>query len=328
MMKDTLIQELTTLSKHEFQNRNVFKARAYNKVIRALAEHTGDIETIEDIEGIPGIGTSIHAKIVEILATGKLAEATEIRESGDSETLDALLNIYGVGPAKAAALVSEGITSMADIRQHPEKLNEKQLIGLRHYDDFLERIPREEMKKHERYIKRVVSEAAAASGGTATKPITTVVGSYRRGAVDSGDIDVLLAFPGKTPKECEDLFAGVIAKLRGKKYITDVLAEGQHKCLAVCKLVKMTTGKYRRLDLLLTPMNEYPYALLYFTGSQKFNIECRVKAREKGYSLSEHGLKRIHDDGDAVVADAPDNLNTEAMVLKFLGIKNVPPIRR
>jgi DNA polymerase/3'-5' exonuclease PolX len=46
----------------------------------------------------------------------------------------------------------------------------------------------------------------------------------------------------------------------------------------------------RRLDLLLTPHTEYPFALTYFTGSDKFNIEMRKVAIAQSLTLNEHGL--------------------------------------
>jgi DNA polymerase lambda len=41
------------------------------------------------------------------------------------------------------------------------------------------------------------------------------------------------------------------------------------------------------------PKDQYGFALLYFTGSDKFNIKMRQDALDKGYSLSDHALKPI-----------------------------------
>ena len=65
------------------------------------------------------------------------------------------------------------------------------------------------------------------------------------------------------------------------------LAEGVKKYMGVAQL-RRKPG--RRIDLMLTPRAEYPYALLYFTGSKAFNIRVRRAALEKGLSLNEYGL--------------------------------------
>ena len=44
--------------------------------------------------------------------------------------------------------------------------------------------------------------------------------------------------------------------------------------------------------------NEFPFALLYFTGSKEFNKAFRYFAKKQGYTLNEHGLKFL--DGSPV----------------------------
>jgi DNA polymerase/3'-5' exonuclease PolX len=100
-------------------------------------------------------------------------------------------------------------------------------------------------------------------------------------------------------------------------YIREKLAHGAHKFMGICRLGKLP---FRRLDILLTPPEEYGYALLYFTGSQKFNILVRQHALTLGYSLNEHRLTPI----SAKAKPVPD-LRTEAEILAFLGIKFVEP---
>jgi DNA polymerase/3'-5' exonuclease PolX len=43
---------------------------------------------------------------------------------------------------------------------------------------------------------------------------------------------------------------------------------------------------------MLTPIEEYPFALLYFTGSKQFNVKMRSFALSKGYSLNEQGITK------------------------------------
>ena len=277
--KDIILSELNVLKQRELQDRNTFKAIAYGKVISQI-KHIPVIKTMEDLKDVKGIGASIKSKIEEILSTGILKEAEVAKQDPTIQVTEALLHIYGVGVVKANDLVKkEGITSIANLRerikQNPDLLNTNQTIGLQFYEDFLERIPRAEMKKHETKLLITLKEIHPDLEGV-------IVGSYRRGEKSSGDIDVLLK------SSDESVLSTFINLLTKKKYITHVLAHGAKKFMGVCQTSKK--GKFRRLDILLTPPEEYPFALLYFTGSDKFNVAMRKHALTKGFSLNEHGF--------------------------------------
>ena len=110
-----------------------------------------------------------------------------------------------------------------------------------------------------------------------------------------------------------------------KGYITDILALGPKKCMAFVRID--STKPARRLDILYTIPEEYPYALLYFTGSDKFNINFRRKTILQGYSLSEHGLKKLRD-GDDVKPLVNANIKTEKDIFTFFNIEYVEPDKR
>jgi DNA polymerase beta len=84
----------------------------------------------------------------------------------------------------------------------------------------------------------------------------------------------------------------MVDALKSKGYLLEVLAHGEHKCLAVCALPG-PGAKVRRLDLLVIDPAEFPFAVLYFTGSDVFNVQMRSIAVEKGFTLNEHALTHI-----------------------------------
>lgn len=90
-----------------------------------------------------------------------------------------------------------------------------------------------------------------------------MTGSFRRVAVSSGDIDVLITRKDDCPN-VEELFKSIVDRFKTEGYICDVFAEGGKKCLAVCKLKRYKT--FRRIDLFYTNKKEYPFAVLYFKG--------------------------------------------------------------
>lgn len=344
---ENIIGQLDILRQEMVRERNVFKARAYDTVIKQLRNLPTDIAitvvSADDLikAGVTGIGDKIHAKIDEIINTGVLQSAEKIKTDSriNLSLYQDLLKVYGVGPVKAKALTEhKDIHSIADLEtvlaKEPRLLNEKQKLGLKYYDDIQKRIPRDEISLHEALLKRVFKQSD-------DRFTVTVVGSYRRGATDSGDIDVLISWstsvrgvhdkdkdkdPEFTNVEAVAAFHRTIDVFKtSEKYISDVLALGDKKCLAVCKLRQ--SGIARRIDMLLTPPDEYPFALLYFTGSDKFNIQFRKKVLEQGYTLNEHGYRSTNTKTN-IPNDKLSILKSERDVFERFGIPYVSPEKR
>lgn len=316
--KQVIIDSLDVLRKRDLADKSPFGARAYAKVISQLKLYNYPITSYEDVEAIDGIGEKISKKIKEILETGVLASAEKAKELYNIDALDTLQNIYGIGPAKATELVTQGYTSIKQLREAikvvPKLLNDKQKIGLKYYEDLLERIPRTEMDEHRDILESLLPDEMSDYD-------IEIVGSFRRGAETSGDIDVLLRMPVNTDSKTAKVHLAMYVKmLENFGYITDILALGEHKCMAISH---MYNGKSRRLDLLMTPDEEYAYALLYFTGSDRFNVAFRTYALEKGYTLNEHKLVAIRD-GVALVP----YMKTEKDIFKFLGLRYIEPSKR
>ena len=307
--KNRIISELETMRQMDYAEGRKFQAVAYQKAIQQLKAFQGEVTSAEDVADLPGIGAKIKLKIQEILTTGGLAAAAKAREDPKFSLYDTLLKIYGVGPAKAKSLMAEGIKSLEELRGREDLLTAAQKIGLQYYNDFTLRIPREEMKKHEETILGSLDKAFKGQ----------VVGSYRRGAADSGDIDVLLTLPD-TMSEADrvKLFTKTVKELQ-KGYMKGVLAFGKSKCLCVSQL----DGKpARRLDLLMVPQAEFAYAILYFTGSDLFNVAFRAHALEKGYTMNEHGMT------PTATGPVPPFMKEERDIFTFLGLAYVEPQNR
>ena len=316
--KQTIIDSLEVLRKRDVADQAVFSARAYAKVVTQLKNYNGTITEYDDIKNITGIGAKMEKKIKEILETGTLAAAENARELYNIDALDTLQKIYGVGPAKATDLVKAGIVSITQLRDevknNPKLLNDKQKIGLKYYEELLERIPRTEMEEHRDILHTLLPDEMSEYD-------TEIVGSFRREAANSGDIDVLIRVPfnvdAKTAKANLELYVNM---LKGFGYIEEILALGEHKCMAISR---MYNGKARRLDLLMTPDEEYAYAILYFTGSDRFNVAFRQYALEKGYTLNEHTLTPIK-----AGVQTPPYMKTEKDIFKFLGLRYIDPSKR
>jgi len=334
--KATIQDAFNLLLKIEQNNKGAAaaaKRNAYTGALAKLAE-IPSITSPEDLKPLRGKakdGGSIYLRAVEILTTGTCAVLEEAK--GDKDVwaaYDVFLEIHGIGPSMAYELAADGFRTIEDLKKAVAKgtlaLNKTQTIGLTYHDNIKTRIPREEMLEHERILKEVATKAGC--------PLTDIVGSFRRGRPDSGDIDMLLC---STDSKMMDAMVKI---LTDGHYIREKLAHGAHKFMGICRLGKLP---FRRLDILLTPPEEYGYALLYFTGSQKFNILVRQHALTLGYTLNEHCLS-ILKDGKALHTALPLGgagehklsvlearakpipvLRTEEEILAFLGIKYVKP---
>jgi DNA polymerase beta len=305
--KAKIIDALEKLRQKEIANHEPFKVRAYNTVIKNLKAFDSPITDISDIKDIKGIGAKIYIKIKEILETGELKQLEVYDEK--ITIINNLTNIHGIGPVKAKDLVEKhNIKSIDELKDRQELLNDKQIIGLRYYQDFNLRIPRQEMVKHElfimEHIQKVIPEIAV-----------QVVGSYRRGANDSGDIDVIITHIDN-PENYDNIIKNIISELKKVKYLYDDFAVGTHKYLGVCRLKYHKI--YRRIDILYATKNVWPFSILYFTGSAEFNIILRNLALSKGYSLNEYGF----------TPKPKQEFETEEDIFKFLGLRYIEPIER
>ena len=288
-----------------------FKARAYGNAINSLKMVTDDSElTDENLMKMNGVGQSLLTKIKEIMSTGTCSLYEKIKDYKDPKKV--FEDIHAVGPKKAKELVDMGFKTIDELRNAPNVnniLNDKQKIGLQFYDDILARIPRGEIVSHEEILKSMLKKVDPNAE-------LTIAGSYRRGKSESGDIDVLLKSKDKkTYKKFIEILTDI-------KYLhPDHLAVGPKKYNGLAKLPNCLI--HRRIDIMYTTPAEYPFAILYFTGSMEFNAKMRGLALEKGLSMNEYSLK---DSNTKKVID--HKFNIEKDIFDYLGMEWVEPVDR
>jgi DNA polymerase/3'-5' exonuclease PolX len=278
-LNEKLINLMSQLSIIMKNKGETFRARAYEKAGETIKGFKTDITNISELKKCKGIGPSILEKMETFILTDTL----DILEEDKNDPTKIFGEVYGIGPKKAKELIDMGITDISMLRSNQNSvLNNVQKVGLKYYEDILERIPRSEIDQY-LFIMNEIFCGLVKENDTQSK--FEIVGSYRRGAENSGDIDCIFTSPDK------GLFKKFIDALVNKKIIIEILSRGPMKCLVIAKL---DGAKFaRRVDFLFASLDEYPFSLLYFTGSKNFNTEMRGYCLTKGYTLNEHGLYKM-----------------------------------
>lgn len=302
--RSKIVYNLTML-KNKYKSSDRFKARAYTNALKQL---TQPIYTIEDVKGVGGEKTL--KKMIYIIENNKdLEEVVEYTQNDSYGILETLQNVHGIGPSKAKDLYeNHNIRSLSDLEVNADNLlNNIQKIGLKYYNDINKRIPFNEMRQHADLVIKTLNDPT-------TK--ISVVGSFRRKAKDSGDIDVLIT----GERNCLNDSIDALIK---KKYLVPegILAHGMVKFMGICKLPRHKT--HRRIDILYTTPEEFPFAQLYFTGNDQFNIRMRKHALDNGYTLNEQGL--FHTESKERVNHT---FKTELDIFEFLKYDFVEPEER
>ena len=270
------------LEKHWRNNYDSFRVKSYSNANKSLKNLTKDSQlTEENLDQLKGVGKGLKEKIRLIIETNTCPDYEKILNNKNNDSIkESFLKIHGVGPTCANKLIQNGFKSIDDLRNCKEihkYLNDVQLKGLKYYDDILKRIPYKEIQLHETYLKNILHSIDKNAE-------LTIAGSYRRKKETSGDIDLLIKSKDKS------VYISFVDQLIEKNYLVETLANGPKKFMGMGNI---NPKKYtnRRIDIMYTKPDEYPFAILYFTGSADFNVTMRNDLLEKGYTINEYAVK-------------------------------------
>jgi len=269
-----LIDNFDILKKYYQQKDDRFRYRAYARAVNTIRRFP-KITNISQVKNTKGIGKTITAKIREFLETGKINKVEIIKD--EITEIHPFEKIFGIGPVTSKKLQKKGFNTISQLRQNKNILTKQQQIGLKYYYELLEKIPRIKISALEYIIRLILNREF----GKNTYKMD-IAGSYRRGKMFSGDIDLLIT------SKIFNIY-DVVNVLKEYDLITDTLSMKNTKFMGIAKCPGKEKPHYR-LDIEFLPENEYATGLLYFTGSKEFNIEMRAHAKKMGYILNEHGL--------------------------------------
>tara|TARA_B110000977_G_C11061881_1_gene486291 strand:+ start:608 stop:2425 length:1818 start_codon:yes stop_codon:yes gene_type:complete len=313
-MKNKIISEFQTLIDGIMATRPMgwqFKVGVYRKAQKTLRFANGNIDTFNEAKSILSTvfknPNSLLEKIEQLYKTGKINQVEKIKSDSKIEYIKLLSSVPYIGQAKAKTLVEDfNIITISELKKNTKLLNDNQKLGLKYYDELIDpktldtrRISRDEIDTFYKYVKAVAKKLDM---------IAEIAGSYRRQHANSGDIDIILT--GKTNKMGDFV--------QNLKQLKESFVNGNTKWMGIGIIERLP----RRVDVMFTSLKEYPFALMYFTGSQEFNKQMREYAKKMGYRLNEHGITKL--DGSSVKYD----FNSESDIFKFLNSSFVRPAAR
>src|SRR5437867_6753531 len=316
MDKDQVAEGLVNIATLlELKGENPFKTRAYHNAARALEGMSEALDKVigeERLAEVKGIGDSIAKKICELVTTGKLAYYEELK-AATPPGLVLMLEIPAIGPKKIKALHDElGIETVEQLEQ---ACKEGKIAKLKGFGEKTQQNIVEGINRRRAYASRhLISEALPLADSLleALRSHPNVIrcssaGSLRRHREVIGDVDLLAS--SKKP-------AAVLNFFTQQPGILNVIAKGETKAS-----ILLEGGIQSDLRVVSDP--EFPFALMYFTGSKEHNIVMRQRAIERGLRLNEYGLFRSKTETRDPKLLLP--CATEEEIFEKLGLPCIPP---
>jgi DNA polymerase (family X) len=297
----------------ELDGADAFRLAAYRRAaarIRDSAVPVAQLALDGKATRLSGIGSTIEAKIVEVVETGDMNALAKLRDKLPSGLVE-VMHVPGLGPKTARKLWSDlGVESLDDLRTAAEQERLRALPGLG-------------AKTEEKVLKSLAAppKASAATGrtllGKALPAVRRAVaeieasgladrvseaGSVRRRAETTKDLDLIAT--ASDPAALTAFFAE-------REWVAEVVALGGTKATVV-------SHEGFRFDLRVVPPESYGNLLQHFTGSKDHNVALREDAVRRGLSVSEYGVLDV-ESGETFQADA------EEAVYAQLGYTWIPP---
>ncbi len=291
----------------ELKGDNPFKIRAYRNGADIVSHAAEAVSSLDEaaLRGWNGIGKDLAGRIREIALTGDCAVRRELLTEFPATLLD-VLRLQGVGPKTVAILYRElRITSLDDLAAAAKA---GRIRGVKGMGGKKEQLILQAIEERQRFAGRhLLSRATEMADALVSylrdhAPAAEIatVGSVRRGADTSGDLDILASGGDSGLADVFIRFAGV----------ERVLANGGSKASVLLR------GGIQA-DLRIVSAEQRGAAMQYFTGSKAHNIALRDRALSRGWKLNEYGLFNADDQSIAS--------RTEEEIYAALGLAFIAP---
>jgi DNA polymerase IV len=333
--------------------------RAYSTSIASLAAYPYKLSTAREILHLPGCDAKIANLWVEYANYGKIEEAEKAENDDKLKVQRLFYKIWGVGATTAKEFYKEkGWRDLDDVVEYGwSKLTRVQQIGVKFYDEFLLSIPRSEVDD----IASTIHQHAVKVRNKGMQSL--VVGGYRRGKENCGDVDIILSHPDED--QTLNIIMDIVASLEEEGWVTHTLlistttsnrsqqtlplnsssAHGHgfdslDKALVVwqnptfdsdpSEPKKKNPNPHRRVDIIIAPWKTVGCAVMGWSGGTTFQRDLRRYVRQTyNYKFDSSGV-RDRRTGDVVDVDGTADTmeQAEKNVFGALGLEYREPWER
>lgn len=301
-----ILEQIASLM--EIQGENPFRCRAYYNAARVV-EGLTDLEIriqSKTLMELKGIGEDLARQITQLALKGQSDRWTQLRKSFPQGVLD-MLRVPGLGPKKVKILYQD--LKIQNLGELEYACIENRLLDLKGFGAKTQ----VNVLKGIELLKKTAGRFLLDTALSEARPIQAflkkqkgvirceIAGSLRRQKETIGDIDFLASLKGST--------TALMKAFCALPQVEVILAQGETK-----SSVRLKSGI--QVDLRVVSDQEFPFALLYFTGSKEHNTVLRQMAKVKGLKLNEYGLFK----GNKSIL-----CKIEADIYHALGLNDIPP---
>ncbi|TLD25163.1 hypothetical protein PspLS_05799 [Pyricularia sp. CBS 133598] len=351
------IEQLKEIRTTRLLNGDSIGVRAYSTAIASLAAYPYSLTTHIEVQRLPGCNEKIAVLYQEWKHTGKIKEVEEAAQDPRLKVLGEFHATWGVGDTTAREWYNKGWRNLDDVVEYGwESLTRVQQIGVKYYNELQLKIPRDEVEK---IADVVLQHAKKIKSGFQM----VIVGGYRRGKAESGDVDLILSHPDESATD--RFVTTLVDSLSDSDYVTHTLSysvknseRGQmpvgwkgsapkppgsgfdtlDKALVVWQEpkpgMKKNPNPHRQVDIIISPWKTAGCAVLGWTSGTTFQRDMRKYCKEKlNLKFDSSGI-RSRADGRWVDLEsrdgipAPDMLTAERRVFDGLKLEWRPPTER
>ncbi|KAI0396175.1 Nucleotidyltransferase [Xylariaceae sp. FL0594] len=327
--------------------------RAYSTSIAAIAAYPYLLQSPAEVARLPGCGAKIVDLFRQWKETGYLDDVEEAASNPRMKVLLLFYDIWGVAAKTANEFYNRGWRDLDDVVEYGwDKLNRVQQIGVKYYEEFNEKIPRREVE--------AISDVILQHANRIRRGFQMViVGGYRRGKADCGDVDVVLSHTD--PAATEYFVNAIVSSLETSGHITHTLTlssrnseRGQAPVSWKGENRKAGTGFdtldkalvvwqdpvwdktetegaknpniHRRVDIIISPWRTAGCAVVGWSGGNTFERDLRRYCKKaKRLKFDSSGVRERDDGGEWVdlESDADGNPAPDMLTAERRVFKNL-----
>ncbi|KAI8394065.1 uncharacterized protein BYT42DRAFT_609817 [Radiomyces spectabilis] len=335
---------------------DVINTLSYRKAAAAVKAYPREIKSAAEASKLKGIGKKSTQIIDDFLQRGITPEIDFVKQGSQFQILERFWNIHGVGPTTAREWFHKGYQTMEDVVKH-ETLSREQKLGIQYYNDFKQRLSRSQVETIVDEFSNVLRQhwpqcqytvCGSYRRGKSTSGDVDIIMSHPEPQTSPFLLSDLL---DKLREEgyIADILS-VSARRRWASGIPDTDDEKEADNEAQTGEEESTTDEeegssnnvvdrsrneqallvwrskndpvFRRVDLVVAHWEDYPMAILGWTGSKQFERSLRLYSkREKSLKVTSHGIFS-HQTGEKLP------VKSEKHAFELLGLSWLDPMYR